>query len=54
MNLFEQRGWTVIINDNLISHALGLMCFIIALISGIVSLVFVTSENSVSNPGAFV
>lgn len=53
MTLFEQRGWTVIINDNLISRALGLMCFIIALISGIAPLIFLTSEDSVSNPGAF-
>jgi Plasma-membrane choline transporter. len=33
MTLFEQRGWTVVINDNLVSNALGLMGFIIAVLS---------------------
>lgn len=35
MTLFRERGWTVIINDNLISNALGLMCFVIALLNGL-------------------
>jgi hypothetical protein len=37
MTLFEQRGWTVIINDNLIRNALGMMCFAISLVSSAVA-----------------
>ena len=36
MKLFNERGWTVIINDNLISHALFLMSLVIALMSAVV------------------
>mmetsp|Transcript_5839 Transcript_5839/g.7446 ORF Transcript_5839/g.7446 Transcript_5839/m.7446 type:complete len:563 (+) Transcript_5839:118-1806(+) len=42
MTLFKQRGWTVIINDNLIRNALGLMSFVIALLSGVVPLMIVS------------
>jgi hypothetical protein len=41
MTLFEQRGWTIIINDNLVSNALGLLSFIIALLIGITSVLFI-------------
>ena len=53
MTLFEQRGWTVVINDNLIARALGLMCFVISLLSGVVSVAFYAVEDSEYNPGAF-
>ncbi len=53
MTLFEQRGWTVIINDHLIGNALGLMSFIIALISGIVPVVFFGGEDSFDGTGTF-
>lgn len=46
MTLFKERGWTVIINDNLISNALGLMCFVVALLSGLVPFIFVASDES--------
>lgn len=45
MTLFKERGWTVVINDNLISNALGLMCFVIALLSGLVPLAFIVDEE---------
>ena len=45
MTLFKHRGWTVVINDNLVSNALGLMCFVISLMSGAVPLAFVTEED---------
>lgn len=32
MTLFSERGWTVVINDNLVSGALGLMSFTIAIL----------------------
>jgi len=37
MDLIEASGWTVIINDNLISNALGLANFAIAVLSAMVS-----------------
>jgi len=37
MALFQQRGWTVIINDNLVSNALVQLSFIVALLVGITS-----------------
>ena len=46
MTLFKHRGWTVIINDNLISHALSLICLVVSLLSGIIPLAFVEDDES--------
>ncbi len=37
--LFQARGWSVILNDQLVSRSLGMMQFFIGLISGCVSIV---------------
>lgn len=37
--LFQARGWSVILNDQLVSRSLGMMQFFIGLISGGVSIV---------------
>lgn len=37
--LFQARGWSVILNDHLVSRSLGMMQFFIGLISGGVSVV---------------
>jgi hypothetical protein len=46
MTLFEHRGWTVVINDNLVSNALGLMGFIIAVLSIFLSTLFMGEANA--------
>jgi len=46
MTLFGQRGWTVIINDNLVSNALALMGFIIAVLSLFVSSLLLGNANA--------
>lgn len=46
MTLFEQRGWTVVINDNLVSNALALMGFIIAVLTLSVSSIIVGTANT--------
>lgn len=38
MDLFTLRGWTAIINDNLVSHVLLLVSLIIGLVTGYVAL----------------
>ena len=43
--LLKHKGWTVVINDNLITNALGLMCFVISLLSGGISLLFVWGQD---------
>jgi hypothetical protein len=45
MTLFKERGWTVVINDNLVARALGLMCFVISLLSGLSTIPFVDGNN---------
>ena len=40
INLFQQRGWTVIINDNLVSNTLNILSFAIGLVSAIVCVFF--------------
>ncbi len=47
--LFTQRGWTVIINDHLVSNALGLMSFTVGLISATVTSLLISD-----NVGLFV
>lgn len=39
MILFKEKGWSVIINDNLISNVLSLFCFIIGGLTGCVGLI---------------
>lgn len=38
MSLFVERGWTAIINDNLVSRVLALVCIVIGLLTGCVGL----------------
>ena len=47
MTLFRERGWTVVINDNLIRNALGLMSFVIALLCGAAPMLFLQSADVV-------
>lgn len=54
MTLFTQRGWTVVINDNLISRALALMSFTIAALSAMVSVIFVHFDEQELGPSAFL
>lgn len=37
--LFQQKGWTVIINDDLVSNTLSLFCLVIGLLTGAVGLI---------------
>ena len=53
MTLFEQRGWSVIINDHLVSHALGLMCFVISLLSGVIPVAVVAAVKEKYQPALF-
>lgn len=46
INLFKQRGWTIIIADNLISNVLTLFAFIIGMLTGCVGLVMNEIEKS--------
>ena len=39
MILFKQKGWSVIISDNLISNVLSLFCLIIGSLTGCVGLI---------------
>ena len=39
MILFKEKGWSIIISDNLISNVLSLFCFIIGGLTGCVGLV---------------
>lgn len=45
MTLFTERGWTVVINDNLVSGALGLMSFTIALLSACTTSLIIVSDE---------
>lgn len=55
MALFEQRGWSVIINDNLVSQALGLLSILIALLIGISSYVLVPLLfNTINEPSSAI
>ncbi len=47
MTLFKERGWTVVINDNLIRNALGLMNILIAVLCGIVPMVFIPDVSGI-------
>ena len=48
MTLFRQKGWTVIINDDLISNTLSLFCLVIGLLTGCIGLIM-----SETNPDWF-
>ena len=39
MALLKQKGWSIIISDNLISNVLSLLCIVIAGITGCVGLI---------------
>ena len=39
ITLFQQRGWTAIINDSLVSRTLTLVCLVLAGLSGCIGLV---------------
>ena len=39
MELFDKRGWTVIINDNLVSNALQLTAITIGLLTGVLGII---------------
>ena len=39
MTLFNQKGWTVIINDDLISNTLSLFCLVIGLLTRAIGLI---------------
>lgn len=54
MALFRERGWTVVINDNLIRNALGLMSFVIALLCGAAPMLFLQSADVVIFFSGFV
>mmetsp|Transcript_15807 Transcript_15807/g.23129 ORF Transcript_15807/g.23129 Transcript_15807/m.23129 type:complete len:529 (+) Transcript_15807:108-1694(+) len=45
MSLFTHRGWTVVINDNLVRRALMFMSFTVAVFSAMVSLLFVHFDD---------
>jgi len=40
INLFKQRGWTIIINDNLVGNALNLLVLAIGLLTGFLGVIF--------------
>jgi hypothetical protein len=46
VSLFAQRGWSVIINDDLVTNALVLMSFIIACLTGCVGLALASAHKS--------
>lgn len=46
MTLFQARGWTTIINDDLISNTLGLMSLVIAALTGFVGISILALEPS--------
>jgi hypothetical protein len=39
MTLFRQRGWTIIIADNLVSNVLSLVVVVIGVVTGCVGLI---------------
>lgn len=46
MGLFSQRGWSVIINDNLVTNVLSLVVVVIASLSGCVGLALAAAHKS--------
>lgn len=46
MSLFAQRGWSVIINDDLVTNALALMGFMISCLTGCVGLALAAAHKS--------
>lgn len=38
MELFESRGWTTIVNDDLVMRVLGMMCLVIGFLTGCIGL----------------
>jgi hypothetical protein len=38
MEVFESRGWTTIVNDDLVMRVLGMMCLVIGFLTGCVGL----------------
>lgn len=53
MTMFNQRGWTVVINDHLIRNALALVSITIALLSGIISSLVSPSSELTDGVGVF-
>merc|ERR1719223_234828 len=53
MTLFNQRGWTVVINDHLIRNALALVSITIALLCGIISSLISPSSEITDGVGVF-
>ncbi len=47
MTLFHQRGWEVVIDDNLIGNALTLMSFMVANLCGVVTMLFVQDVQGI-------
>jgi hypothetical protein len=54
MTMFNQRGWTVVINDHLIRNALALVSITIALLSGIISSLVSPSSELTDGVGVFL
>ena len=46
MNLFVERGWTAIINDNLVMRVLNLVCIVIGMVTGCVGLLLASAFPS--------
>ena len=43
MNLFVERGWTAIINDNLVMRVLTIVCLVIGMVTGCVGLLLASA-----------
>lgn len=39
MTLFQEKGWTIIISDNLVSNVLSLFCLIVGSLTGCIGLI---------------
>lgn len=44
MTLFNQKGWTIIISDNLVSNVLSLFCLVVGCLTGCVGLIVKEAE----------
>jgi len=54
MTLFQERGWTVVINDNLVRNALSLLSLVIALLSGVTSLLVSPNNEPITFVAGFL
>ena len=54
MTLFNQRGWSVVINDHLIRNALGLVSIAIAFLSVVISSLLTPSSELTGGFGTFM